>query len=206
MTSDGSLLSGGTTGTLAVQAVVTLPGGRESLADAEIPRHREADVAVLFRGHHVELVRLATLLLGDQATAEDVVQDVFARVYARWERLDAGGASLAYVRTAVVNGCRSVQRRRGVARRFGGTREAAPWSSATESAESAVLLAEDRKQVLRALAALPSRQREALVLRYYLCMSEAEIAVAMRISRGTVKSTTSRGLAALGRKIGEDDR
>jgi RNA polymerase sigma factor (sigma-70 family) len=69
-----------------------------------------------------------------------------------------------------------------------------------------VLLAEDRKQVLRALAELPSRQREALVLRYYLCMSEAEIAVAMRISRGTVKSTTSRGLAALGRKIGEDNR
>ena len=166
----------------------------------------EADLAALFRARHLELVRLATLLLGDQAAAEDVVQDVFARVHAGWARLAANGLSVSYLRTAVVNGCRSVQRRRVIARRFGVSREAELWSEPHESAEAAVLLAEEGRRVLRALAALPQRQREALVLRYYQRLSEAEIAEAMRISRGTVKSTTARGLAALSRKLREGER
>lgn len=81
-----------------------------------------ADVADLFRARHVDLVRLATLLVGDQATAEDVVQDVFTRVCARAERLAANGIAMSYFRTAVVNACRSVHRRRGVVRRFRGQR------------------------------------------------------------------------------------
>jgi RNA polymerase sigma factor (sigma-70 family) len=68
-----------------------------------------------------------------------------------------------------------------------------------DSAESAALLSEEHRQVLLAIRRLPARQREALVLRYYLDLDEGETAAAMRVSRGTVKSTTSRALAALGR-------
>jgi RNA polymerase sigma-70 factor (sigma-E family) len=163
-----------------------------------------AGIADLFRARHVDLVRLATLLVGDQATGEDVVQDVFARVCARAERLSENGIAMAYIRTAVVNACRSVHRRRSIARRFGASAETELWSEPPRSPEAAVLLAEDRRQVLRALAALPRRQREALVLRYYQRLSEAEIAAAMRISRGTVKSTLSRGLDALGDKLNKE--
>ena len=72
-----------------------------------------------------------------------------------------------------------------------------------DSAEGQALLAEDRRQVLAALSELPRRRREVLVLRYYLGLSEAEIAAALGISAGAVKSSAARGLAALARKIGD---
>jgi RNA polymerase sigma-70 factor (sigma-E family) len=165
----------------------------------------QAGVADLFHARHLELVRLATLLVGDRATAEDVVQDVFVSACARWQRLTENGVAVSYFRTAVVNACRSVHRRRGIARRFGRGAEAALWAEPEPSAESAALLAEDRRRVLQALSRLPDRQREAVVLRYYQRLTEAEIAEAMGISRGTVKSTVSRGLHALGGKLGKEE-
>jgi len=165
----------------------------------------QAGIADLFHTRHLELVRLATLLVGDRATAEDVVQDVFVSVCARWQRLTENGVAVAYFRTAVVNACRSVHRRRGIVRRFGQGTEAALWTEPEPSAESAVVLAEDRRRVLRALSRLPDRQREALVLRYYQRLTEAEIAESMGISRGTVKSTLSRGLHALGGKLSKEE-
>jgi RNA polymerase sigma-70 factor (sigma-E family) len=180
------------------------PAGRAPASRAPAP-HDEAGIAELFVARHVDLVRLATLLVGDQATAEDVVQDVFTKVYARAERLAENGIAMSYFRTAVLNGCRSVHRRRAIARRFGGSAEAKLWAEPAESPEATILLAEDRRQVLRALAALPRRQREALVLRYYQRLSEPEIAETMGISRGTVKSTLSRGLDALGGKLSKEN-
>ena len=159
-------------------------------------------VAGLFRERHAELVRLAMLVVGDRPTAEDVVQDVFARLCAK-DLLPGREGSLAYVRAAVLNGCRSVLRRRAIARRFGGARDALGRDTLQDSAESEAILAEDRRQVLAALAALPVRRREVLVLRYWLGLSEAEIASVLGISPGTVKSNAARGLAALARKIGE---
>ena len=164
----------------------------------------EADIVAQFRARHLELVRLAALLLGDSAAAEDVVQDVFARVWEGRDRLAAAGFSAGYFYRAVVNGCRSVHRRRG-AFPAGSAAEAALLSQPGTSAEDVVLRADEDRRVLHALAALPRRQREALVLRYYQRLSEAEIAEAMRISRGTVKSTTARGLAALGRRLRQED-
>ncbi len=161
-------------------------------------------IAEVFRAHHLEFVRLATLLVGDRPTAEDVVQDVFVRLHAHPDRVAGEGAPLAYVRASVVNGCRSVQRRRKIARRNKDAGEAAALQANEASAESAVLLAEDRRQVLAALAGLPRRRREVLVLRYYLGLSEAEIASVLGVSAGTVKSTAARGLAALARKLGEE--
>ena len=160
------------------------------------------DVALIFRQHHAGLVRLALLLVGDRGSAEDVVQDVFTRLCARGRVLEQDSA-LAYVRTAVVNGCRSVLRRRALARRIAITR-AASLRDAQESAEHAAILAEDRRRVLAALAALPSRRREVLVLRFYLNLSVAEVAAALGISQGSVKSAAARGLEALGRRLGEE--
>ena len=159
------------------------------------------DVALVFRRHHADLVRLALLLVGDRASAEDVVQDVFTRLCARDRRLREG-AALTYVRTAVVNGARSVLRRRAVARRVAIT-HAATWSETQPSAEHTAILTEDRREVLAALAALPSRRREVLVLRFYLNLPIAEVAATLGISQGSVKSAASRGLEALARKLGE---
>jgi RNA polymerase sigma-70 factor (sigma-E family) len=154
--------------------------------------------------HHAELVRLALLLVGDQPTAEDVVQDVFARLHARRAERPAGADSLPYIRAAVLNGCRSQLRRRAVARRFAGTAGQLPGQATQDSAELEMIRSQERLQVLAALAALPFRRREVLVLRYYVGLSEAEIARVLGIAPGTVKSTAARGLAALARRLGEE--
>ena len=159
-------------------------------------------VTALFRAHHAELVRLAALMTGDRGSAEDIVQDVFARLCARNLLPELPGA-LAYVRAAVLNGCRSALRRRAVARRFGGARDPMAGDVTQPSAENEALLAEDRRQVLAAVARLPRRRREVLVLRYWLGLPEAEIAAVLGISPGTVKSTAARGIAALARQLGE---
>jgi RNA polymerase sigma-70 factor (sigma-E family) len=159
-------------------------------------------VTELFRDHHAELVRLAVLMTGDQGSAEDIVQDVFARLCTRDYLPETGGA-LAYARAAVLNGCRTALRRRAVARRFGGARDSLSADVIQRSAESEALLAEDRRQVLAAVAKLPRRRREVLVLRYWLGLPEAEIAAVLGISPGTVKSTAARGIAALARQLGE---
>jgi RNA polymerase sigma-70 factor (sigma-E family) len=162
-----------------------------------------ATIAALFRDHHGELVRLALLMVGDLPTAEDVVQDVYTSLHVRWSKVEATDSPLPYVRAAVLNGCRSVLRRRGIARRAGVLHRASQPDQALASAESEAILSEDRREVLAALAALPRRRREVLVLRYYLGLSEAEIAAVLRISPGTVKSTAARALAVLARELGE---
>jgi RNA polymerase sigma factor (sigma-70 family) len=162
----------------------------------------DLDLALIFRDHHARLVRIALLLVGDRPTAEDVVQDVFARMCVPGRRL-VPGTGLAYVRAAVVNGCRSVQRRRTLTRRLEGARDALRRDS-QESAEYAAILAEDRREVLAALAALPHRRREVLVLRFYLNLPVSEVATMLGISQGTVKSTAARGLEALARQLRED--
>jgi RNA polymerase sigma-70 factor (sigma-E family) len=158
----------------------------------------------LFRRHQAELLRLAVLIIRDQHTAEDVVQDVFTRLHARGHRAGDLDQALAYLRAAVLNGCRSVLRRRALGRRLGGLREGRYAPAAAGSAEQEVIRAEDRDEVLRALAALPARRREVLVLRYYLNLSEAQIAATLGISTGTVKSTAARGIAALARALKEE--
>ncbi|HEY2126909.1 MAG TPA: sigma-70 family RNA polymerase sigma factor [Streptosporangiaceae bacterium] len=171
---------------------------------AETAQH-ESDVSSVtgvFRSHHAELVRLAVLLLGDRPSAEDVVQDVFTRLCGR-DLLPAGDGAVAYVRAAVLNRCRSALRRRALARRIGAGRDLPGWEASQHSVEHEVILAEDRRQVLAALAGLPRRRREVLVLRYWLGLPEAEIAQMLGIRPGTVKSTAARGLAALARDLGE---
>jgi RNA polymerase sigma-70 factor (sigma-E family) len=153
----------------------------------------------LYREHAVSLIRMAVLLVGDQASAEDVVQDAFFGLYRRWDGLRAPDKALGYLRVAVMNGCRSVLRARRRARVLGVQHDPPVWS-----AEAAALAGEDRREVLAAVARLPRRQREVLVLRYYLDLPELEIAAALKVSRGTVASTASRALTSLVRELRED--
>ncbi|MFP3965554.1 sigma-70 family RNA polymerase sigma factor [Actinomadura fulvescens] len=156
-------------------------------------------VGALFADHRLKLFRLAVLLVGDENTAEDVVQDAFLGLHRRWETLDEEKA-LSYARASVVNACRSVIRRRVVARRFGAHHEPPMWS-----AESEAIVGEDRRRVMEAVQRLPRRRREVLVMRYYLDLSDAEIAAAMGVSQVTVRTTAARGLKALARLLGNDE-
>ena len=163
------------------------------------PETVRQQVTALYQAHALGLVRLAVLMVGDQPTAEDVVQDAFLGLYRRWPALKDPDRALAYARSSVLNGCRMVHRANS---RHDGISLAAP--DDTESAEETALLGEASREVLAALRRLPARQREAVVLRYYLDMTEDQAAQAMRVSRGTVKSATSRGLVALGRLLKEE--
>ena len=154
-------------------------------------------LADLYRDHRMRLVRLAILLVDDPATAEDVVQEAFAGLHRHWGGLRDEAAAVGYLRTAVVNGSRSVLRRRRTAREY-----VPPHQANARSAESLAMLSAEHQAVVDALSTLPPRQREVLVLRYYGDMSEAEIAEATGISKGTVKSTASRALDALQKIMG----
>ncbi|MEW9550031.1 SigE family RNA polymerase sigma factor [Nonomuraea sp. NPDC050783] len=171
----------------------------ELLTQQEALARQRVDMASIFAEHHVGLVRLAFIMVGDRATAEDVVQEAFARTHAGRGRLRDAGKALAYVRSAVLNGCRSVLRRRAAV-----FRRAVPYEPPAGSAESAALVGEERREVLLALRGLPRRQREALTLRYYFDLADDEIAATMGIGVSTVRSTIARGLAALARALGED--
>jgi len=163
-----------------------------------------AVVTALYAEHSLGLVRLAVVMTGDRAYAEDIVQEAFLGLYRRWGQLSDTSAPLAYLRVSVLNGCRTALRRRsrfGVPALFGDS-EAAGGQHA-ESAEARALLSEEQRAVAAALRNLPQRQREALVLRYYLDLSEEEIAQAMGVTRGTVKSATHRALAAIGAALKE---
>jgi RNA polymerase sigma-70 factor (sigma-E family) len=168
-------------------------------ANTELPPPATHVVTALYAEHALGLVRLAVIMLGDQAAAEDVVQDAFLGLYRRWDSLADASHPLAYVRASVLNGCRSALRARS--RRQRGPVLSQP---PAESAEARALLSEEHRSVMTAIRGLPARQREALLLRYYLDMSEDEAARAMGVSRGTVKSATSRALAAVGRILKEE--
>ena len=150
------------------------------------------DLVELYAAHRLGLMRLAVLLVDDMGSAEDVVHDAFAHFLAKGPALRDSSAALAYLRTSVVNGSRSALRRRRTARAYVPPRDAAP-----DQPDDLAALQEDHREVLAALAQLPHRQREVVVLRYWSELSEADIAAALGISRGTVKSTASRALDAL---------
>jgi RNA polymerase sigma factor (sigma-70 family) len=162
------------------------------------PADRPGDfIAGLYRAHAVELIRIGLLLLGDQQSAEDVVQDAFLGLQRGLARLRDPAKALAYLRASVVNGCRTVHRRRSKASPL--TPEPPPvWS-----AEAAAIADEDRRAVLTAVAGLPERAREVLAFRYFLDLPDGEIAAALGISRSTVSSTASRALVTLARQLEE---
>lgn len=141
----------------------------------------------LFRTHYEPMVRVAYLLLGSRDEAEDVVQDAFARVELRWHRLgNAGG----YLRRCVVNRAHDALRHRSVQLRY---------LHRQRPDEATADLGAD--ELADALAALPAKRRTAVVLRYYAGLDTREIAEAMGVRPGTVKSLLHRALAQLREEI-----
>jgi RNA polymerase sigma-70 factor (sigma-E family) len=159
------------------------------------PSDAAAEVAVtaLYHEHALGLTRLAQVMLGDRAAAEDVVHDAFIGLYRRWGHLEDQTKAQAYLRSSVLNGCRTAIRKAARA----DDASFCVSDALGDAADNALLATEDRRTVMAALRSLPDRQREVLVLRYYLDLSDTEIAHAMGIRGGTVRSTAHRGLTAL---------
>jgi RNA polymerase sigma-70 factor (sigma-E family) len=174
----------------SVNAVMTTEG--QSPAPALGRWGADEAVEQLYATHYQQLVRLSVLLVRDQGTAEEVVQDSFVAMHGRWRTLKEPHKGLAYLRQTVVNRSRSVLRHRGVQARH------VPDPLPDErGADESTVARERRREVLDALQRLSTRQREVLVLRYYLDLDEAGIAEHLGISRGAVKSHASRGTSAL---------
>ena len=178
-----------------VPAVLTAPGAART--------GQSADWAVteLYSLHYRTLVRLSVLLVRDLPTAEDVVQDSFVAMHDGWHRLRDAESALAYLRQAVLNRSRSVLRHRAVV-----AKHPEKPSPDMPSAEHGALVQLERSAVIAALRKLPGRQREAIVLRYYADLSEAQVAAAMGISCGAVKSHTARAMAALRADLEQQDQ
>jgi RNA polymerase sigma-70 factor (sigma-E family) len=154
----------------------------------------------LYQARRLGLVRLAVLMVDDLPTAEDIVQDVFAALYRRHgSDLSGLGDPHAYLTAGVMNAARSALRRRRTARAY---RPAHPAPS--PAAEDLALLRDGDREVIDGLGRLTVRQRQVLVLRYWSDLSEGQIATALNVSRGTVKSTASRALDRLRDILGEE--
>jgi RNA polymerase sigma-70 factor (sigma-E family) len=168
------------------------PAARQWAADAALTD--------LYAAHWHSLVRLSWLLVRDQHLAEETVQDAFVAMHSRWSQLRNQDLALAYLRRCVVNSSRSVLRHRKVEDRYLSAEtntRTAHGIMAEPSAETRALEHATSAGLVAALGRLPRRQREVLTLRYYLDLSEAQIANALSISAGSVKAHAHRGLAAL---------
>jgi RNA polymerase sigma-70 factor (sigma-E family) len=169
-------------------------------ASSRVAAEADRAITAMYHAEYRSLVRMSAVLLGDVGTAEEVVQDSFIAMHGAWRRLRDADKALHYLRRSVMNRSRSVLRHRVVVDKHMPARE-----PDMPSAEQSVITLFERSAVIAALRSLPARQREALVLRYYLDLSEEEVAAAMSISRGAVKSHTARGKAAL-RSVLESER
>jgi RNA polymerase sigma-70 factor (sigma-E family) len=164
------------------------------LGSAESQAATEADRALtaMYGAEYRSLVRMSAVMLGDVGSAEEVVQESFIAVHAAWRGLRDIDKAVHYLRRSVLNRSRSVLRHRAVVDRHTPKHE-----PEMPSAEQGAITRLERSAVISALRSLPDRQREVLVLKFYLDLSEEQVAAAMNISTGAVKSHTSRGKAAL---------
>jgi RNA polymerase sigma-70 factor (sigma-E family) len=189
---------------LAARSMYVVDGSLGSAVLGLVPLDTRSDadqaIAAMYSTEYRSLVRISVVLVGDVGTAEEVVQECFIAMYAAWRRLKNVDKAVNYLRRSVVNRSRSVLRRRIVADKHVPKHE-----PDMPSAEQGAITRLERLAVIAALRSLPLRQREAIMLRYYLDLSEEEVASAMRISRGAVKSHTARAKAAL-RAVLEPER
>jgi RNA polymerase sigma-70 factor (sigma-E family) len=170
---------------------------------AEGTLERVGRLAELYGRHAPAALRLAYLLTGDAAAAEDLCHDAFVRVASRLFSIRDPEAFGAYLRRTIVNLAGMRARRRTIERRAL-ARTAAERTDAGERDRGERDL-ETRDELWTALLGLPVRQRAALVLRYYEDLSELQTAEILRCPQGTVKSLVSRGLASLRRQIGQGE-
>ncbi|GGK67781.1 RNA polymerase sigma24 factor [Sphaerisporangium melleum] len=169
------------------------------MTEASVVSTGRPSFADLFAAHYAAMVRLAGLLGADDP--EDIAQEAFARLHQKMGRLREADAAVPYLRAIVCNLTRNRVRHLRLARLR--RSEAGEPAVTQHSGEQAFLVAERHRDLLAAVDRLPRRQREALVLRYWLELSEREIADAMGVTPGSVKTHTSRALGALGRSLQE---
>ncbi|MGO8978170.1 MAG: SigE family RNA polymerase sigma factor [Streptosporangiaceae bacterium] len=179
--------------------VTEVIGARAATVSELTDRDVYSAVTELYAAHYRSLVRLAALLVRDTATAEEVVQDSFVAMHRRWRLLRENDKAEAYLRRSVVNRSRSVLRHRAVVER-----NAPQPAPDMPSAEHGAIVLLERSAVVAALRTLSPRQREAVVLRYYGDMSEAQVAAVMGISPGAVKSHMARAMTVLRSALGSE--
>jgi RNA polymerase sigma-70 factor (sigma-E family) len=172
-------------------------------ADVDRPAAETGRLGELYLRHAHDAVRLAYLLTGDRALAEDLVQDAFVRLAGRLVHLRDAGAFDAYLQRTVVNLSRSYFRRRKVERAYVERTGRAIGPAATPGSDRSP---EDRDLLWRAVGRLSQRQRAAIVLRFYEDLSEQRVAELLNCRPGTVKSLVSRGLETLRDEIGGEYR
>jgi RNA polymerase sigma-70 factor (sigma-E family) len=168
------------------------------VVEPKIAREAPLSFDELYQSHWWPMVRLATGLVDQPSAAEDVVQEAFAALYRKRDAIREPAAALGYLRTSVVNGSRSVLRKRQTSRKY----LRLVGEETVEGADSSVVLSAEYEMVRSALATLPDRQREVLTLRYLAELSDDDIASATGLSAGGVRSASSRGLAALRSVLG----
>jgi RNA polymerase sigma-70 factor (sigma-E family) len=160
---------------------------------------RDVALDALFRTHYTDLLRLGQCLIGDRGRAEDAVQDAFVSLWANWAHLRDADAALPYLRSAVINRCRSRMRER---LRLVVTADPGPGPAPGPSSEETLLHGERSASLAAAVRNLPRRQREVLVCRYFLELSIAETALLLEIGEGSVKRHAHRGLGTLNARMG----
>lgn len=175
-------------------------GGRrsDSWHDAAMEPARVELVDVLFRRHYAGLLRLGVVMLGSREAAEDVVQDAFVALHRHWSSLRDPEAADAYLRSAVLNGCRSWVRRQVT------QRAPRPLMLVRENQpgpEDALVGRDEAGSLVAVMRTLARRQREVLACRFVLELSVAETAQLLEISEGSVKAHTHRGLQVLQQRI-----
>jgi RNA polymerase sigma factor (sigma-70 family) len=161
-----------------------------------VPADAQSDadqaIAAIYGTEYRSLVRLAAVLVGDVGVAEEVVQDSFVAMYGASSRLRDLDRALAYLRQRVISRSRSALRQRMVA-----DWDAPHPEPGMPSAEQGAILQQERSAVISAMRTLSPRQREALMLRFYLDLSERQAASAMGIGSGAAKHHTAQAKAAL---------
>ena len=172
------------------------------MAIVEVTDGVEVDLASLHRAHYRDLVTLASFMVDDVGRCEELVQDAFANLDGRSRSLRDPQSAAAYLRSAVLNGARSALRRRDPRSRL---LIAGSTGSGVERPDEVAERHDEEAVVLAALRSLPHQQQAVLVLRYWLSLTEAEIAASLGIRVGTVKTHARRGLAALAVRL-EDPR
>ena len=160
---------------------------------------REEALPLLFRAHAASLVRLAYFLTIDRGVAEEAVQDAYVSLYRNWHTLRDRAATLPYLRAVVVNRCRSAHRRR--ARTVRATEPLTPDLAWLPGADTEAVAHDEALRIATGVPGLPTRQREVVVCRYYLDLTERQPADLLEISVGSVKKHASRALARLHDKL-----
>jgi RNA polymerase sigma-70 factor (sigma-E family) len=165
----------------------------------EVAIGRDEALPLLFRAHGASLVRLGYFLTSDRGLAEEAVQDAYVSLYRNWDSLRDRSATLPYLRAVVVNRCRSAHRSR--ARTVRATEPLTPELASLPGADTEAVAHDEARRIATGVQELPTRQREVVVCRYYLDLTERQTAELLEISVGSVKKHASRALARLHDKL-----